>query len=250
MGKQWKQCQTLFWGAPKSLQMVTAAMKLRHLFLGRKVMTNLDRVLKSRDITLLAKFRLSQSYGSSSSHVWMWELDYKESCVLKNCCFWTMVLEKTLESPLDYKKIKPVHPKENQSWIFIGKIDAEAEATILWLPDANSWLTGKDPDAGKDWGQKKKGMTEDEMVGWYHWLNGHEFEQGLGVGDEQGNLACHSPWGWENARHNCATELNWLSLHSLLFWVAVQLFWSTDTLEYLSTPYNMHMKYSHLEAIP
>ena len=128
----------VFSWAPKSLQMVTAAMKLRHLFLGRKAMTNLDSVLKSRDITWLAKGHLSQSYGFSSGHVWMWELDYKESWGLKNYCFWTVVLEKTLESPLDYKEIKPVHPKGNQSWIFIGKTDAEAEATILWLPDAKS----------------------------------------------------------------------------------------------------------------
>ena len=111
-----------------------------------------------------------------SIHVWMWELDYKESWELKNWCFWTVVLEKTLENPLDSKEIKPVHPKGDQSWIFIGRTDAEAEALILWPPDAKNWLTGKDPDAGKDWRQEK-GMTEDEMVGWHHWLNGHEFEQ-------------------------------------------------------------------------
>ena len=106
----------------------------------------------------------------------MWELDYKESWELKNWCFWTVVLEKTLENPLDSKEIKPVHPKGDQSWIFIGRTDAEAQALILWPPDANNWLTGKDPDAGKDWRQEK-GMTEDEMVGWHHWLKGHEFEQ-------------------------------------------------------------------------
>ena len=137
----------------------------------------------------------SQSYGFTSSHVWMWELDHKEGWVLKNWCFWIAVLEKTLESPLDCKEIKPVNPKGNQSWIFTEKTDAEAEALILWPPDAKSWLIGKDPDAGKDWRQEEKGMTEDEMVGWHHRLDGHEFEQALGDGEEQGSLACCSPWG-------------------------------------------------------
>ena len=145
----------------------------RHLVLGRKAMTNLDSVLKSRDVT--DKDQSGQSYGFSSSHVWMWELDHKESWVPKNWCFWTVML-KTLESPLDCKEIKPVNPKGNQSWIFIGRIDAEAETPILCPPDAKNWLIGKDPDAGKDWRQEEKGMTEDEMVGWHHWLNGHEFE--------------------------------------------------------------------------
>ena len=114
----------------------------------------------------------SQGYGFSSSHVWMWELDYKESWVLKNWCFWTVVLEKTLESLLDCKEIQPVHPKGDQSWVFIGRTDGEAETPILWPPDAKSWLIGKDPDAGKDWRQEEKGTTEDEMDGWYHWLYG------------------------------------------------------------------------------
>ena len=117
----------------------------------------------------------SQGYGFSSSHVRMWELDHKESWALKNWCFWTVVLEKTLESPLDCKEIQPVHPKGHQSWIFIGRMDAEAEAPILWPLDEN-WLIGKNPDAGKDWRQEEKGMTEDEMVGWHHRLDGHEFE--------------------------------------------------------------------------
>ena len=108
---------------------------------------------------------------------------------------WTVVLEKTLESPLDCKEIKPVHPKGNQSWIFIGRTDAKAETPILWPPDAKSWLIGKDPDAGKDWGQEEKGTTEDEMVGWHHQLNGHESEQALGDGEGQGSLACCIPWG-------------------------------------------------------
>ena len=122
----------------------------------------------------------------SSSHVWMWELDYKESWALKNWCFWTVVLEKTLESPLDCKEIQPVHPKGNQSWVLIGR----TEIPILWPPDAKSWLIWKDPDAGKDWRLEEKGMPEDEMVGWHHWLDGYEFEQALGVGDGQGGLAC------------------------------------------------------------
>ena len=113
----------------------------------------------------------SQSYGFSSSHVWIWELDYKENWVLKNWCFWTVVLEKTLESPLDCKEIQPVHPKGNQSWIFIGRTDAEVETPVLRPPDAKNWLIGKDPDAEKNWGQEEKGMTEDEMVGWRHRLN-------------------------------------------------------------------------------
>ena len=117
----------------------------------------------------------SQSYVLSSSQVWMWELDYKESWVLKNWCFWTVVLEKTLESPLDCK-IQPVCPKGNQSWIFIGRTDAKAEAAILWPPDARNWFLGKDPDVGKDRRQEEKGTTEDDIVGWHHWLNGHEFE--------------------------------------------------------------------------
>ena len=135
----------------------------------------------------------SQSYGFSSSHVWMWELDYKESWVLNNWCFWTVVLEKTLESPLDCKEIQPVHPKGNHSWIFTGGTDAEAETPILWPPDVNSQLTGKDPDAGKDWGQEGKGATEDEMVGWHHRLNGHELSWILGDSQGQGRLVCCSP---------------------------------------------------------
>ena len=125
----------------------------------------------------------------------MWELDYKESWAPKNWCFWTVVLEKTLETPLDCKEIKPVHPKWNQSLIVIGRTDVEAETPILWLPSAKNWLIWKDSDAGKDWRREEKGMTEDEMVGWHHWLNGHEFEQALGVGDRQGTLVCCSPWG-------------------------------------------------------
>ena len=125
----------------------------------------------------------------------MWELDYKESWVLKNWCFWTVVLEKTLESPLDCKEIQPVHSEGDQSWVFTGRTDTEAETPIFWPPDEKNWLIWKDPDAGKDWRRKVKGMTEGEMVGWHHWLDGHEFGWTLGVGDGQGGLACCSPWG-------------------------------------------------------
>ena len=156
-------------------------------------MTNLNNILKSRDITLPTNVHLVKAMVFSSGHVWMWELGYKESWVPMNWCFWTVVLEKTLESPLDCKEIQPVHPKGNQSWIFIGRTDVEAP--IFWPLDVKNWLIWKYPDAGKHWRQEEKGMTEDEMVGWHHWLNGHEFEWALGVGDGQGSLTCCSPWG-------------------------------------------------------
>ena len=146
----------------------------------------------------------SQSYGFSSSHVWIWELDHKEGWALKNWCFWTVMLEKTFESPLDCKEIK------TSQWIFIGRTDAEA--LILWPPDVKSQLTRKDTDAGKDWRQEKR-VTEDEMVGWHHWLNGHEFEQAPGFGDGQGSLACCSPWGHKES-DTTVTELNdWFVSH-------------------------------------
>ena len=153
----------------------------------------------------------NQSYGFSSSHVWMWELDHEESWAPKNWCSWTVVLEKTLESPVDCKEIQPVHPKGNQSWIFIGRTDAEAEVPILWPSDAKKWLIRKDPDAGKDWRQKEKGTIEDEMVGWRHWLNEHEFEQALGVGDGQGSLACCDSWGHKES--DTTEWLNWTELN-------------------------------------
>ena len=142
----------------------------------------------------------------------MWEPDYKESWASQNWCFWTVVLEKTLESPLECKQIQPVNPKGNQSWIFFGRTDAEAEIPILWPPNVKNWLIWKDPNAGKDWRWEEKGTTEDEMVGWHHWLNGHEFELTPGVGDQPWGLACCSVWGrnesdmteWLNW-----TELNW-----------------------------------------
>ena len=151
-------------------------MKLKNtLLLRRKAMTNLDQCFKNQRHHFADKDLYSQSYGFSSNHLWIWELHHKEGWVLKNWCFWILVLEKTLESPLYCKKIKPVNPKGNKSWLFIGRSDAEAEAPVLWPPDMTSWLIGKDPDSGKDWRQEEKGTTEDEMVGWHHHLNRHEF---------------------------------------------------------------------------
>ena len=140
----------------------------------------------------------------------MWVLDYKEIWAPKNWCCWTVVLEKTLESPLDCKEIQLVHPNGDQSWVFIGRTDAEAETPILWPPNTKSWLIGKDPDAGKDWGQEKKGMTEDEMVGWHHWLDGHGSGWTPGVGDGQGGLArCGS---WLVSESDMTERLNWTDL--------------------------------------
>ena len=146
------------------------------LLLGRKAMTNLDSILKKQRHYFANKCPSSQSYGFSSGHAWMWQLDYKDSWAPKNWCFWTVVLKKTLENPFDCKEIQPVHPKGHQSRIFIGRTDAEAETPIFWPPDAKNWLTWNNPDAGKDWGQEEKGMTEDEMAGCHHRLNGHKFE--------------------------------------------------------------------------
>ena len=196
MGKRWKHWQGFIFLVSKITADGDCSHETkRHLLLGRKAMTNLYSILKSRDITLPTKICNSQSYGFFRSHVGMWELDYKASWALKNWCLWTVVLEKTLESPLDSKEIKLINPKGNQPWIFTGRTDTEAEAPILWPPDAKSWLIGIDPDAGKDRKQEEKGTTEDEMVGWHHQLNGHEFEQALGDGDGQGSLVCCGPWG-------------------------------------------------------
>ena len=215
MGKQW---QTLFGRrrAPKSLQMVTADMKLKDIwFLEKKVTTKLDSILKSRDITLPTNVRLVKAmvfpvvmYGCES-----W--DYKESWTLKNWCFWTVVLEKILESPLDCKEIQPFHPKGDQFWVFIGGTDVEAETPILWPSDAKSWLIGKDPDVGKDWGQEEKGTTEDEMVGSHHRLNGYGFGWTLGVGGGQGGLVCCSSWGHKDS--DTTEQLNWTELKLLIY---------------------------------
>ena len=192
-----KQCQTLFFLGSKITADGDCSHEIkRRLLLGRKVMTNLDSIFKRRDITLPTKVCLVKAMVFPVvMYRWMWELDYKESWGLKNWCFWTVVLEKTLESPLNYKEIQPVHPKGNQSWIFIGRTDAETETPILWPPDARNWLVGKDRDAEKDKRQEEKGTTEDEMVGWHHRLDPHEFEQALGVDNGQGSLVCCSPWG-------------------------------------------------------
>ena len=152
----------------------------------------------------------------------MWELDHKESWVPKSWCFWTVVLEKTHESPLDCKEIQPVNPKGSQSWIFIGRTDAEAEAPILWPPDAKNWLLGNDPDAGKNWRQEEKGMMKDERVGWHHQLDGHEFEQALGIGDGDGSLVCCSPWACKEL--DTTEWLNWTELIPVAEWL-IRLLW-------------------------
>ena len=154
---------------------------------------------------------LSQGYGFSNGHVWMWELDCEEGWVPKNWCFWTVVLEKTLESPLDYKEIQPVHSEGDQPWDFFGRNDAKAEAPVLWTPHAKSWLIGKDSDAGRDWGQEEKGTTEDEMAGWHHGLDGRESEWTLGLGDGQGGLACCDSWGRKVS--DMTERLNWTELN-------------------------------------
>ena len=158
----------------------------------------------------------------------MWELDYQEIWVPKHWCFWTVVLEKTLESPLDCKEIQLVHPEGDQSWVFIGRTDVEAETPVLWPPDAKSWLIWKDPDARKDWVQEEKRTTEVKMVGWHHWFDGHEYEYTPGVGDAQGSLGCCGSWG-RRVRHDWATELNWRQLmwntFSCIDLPSVYLFW-------------------------
>ena len=161
--------------------------------------------MKKQRHHLANKGPYSHSCGFSSSQVWMWELDYKESWAPKNWCFWTVVLEKTLASPLDCKEIQPVHPKGNQSWIFIGRTDAKAP--ILWPPDVKSWPIRKDPDAGKDWRWEEKGKTEDEMVGWHHRHDGHGFGWTPGVGDGQGGLVCCGSWCYKES--DTTEWLNW-----------------------------------------
>ena len=169
-------------------------------------MANLDSIVKSRDITLPTKVSIVKIMVFP---VVMWELAQKESWAFKNWCFWTAMLEKTLESPLDCK-IQPVNPKGNQSRIFIVRTDAEGEIPILWPPDVNNWLLGKDPDAGKDCRREEKGTTKDEMVGWHHWLHEHDFEQAPGIDDGQGGLVCCSPWGCKES--GTTERLTWLNL--------------------------------------
>ena len=169
MANRWGNSDRLyFWGLQSH-----CSHEIKTLAPWKKSYDQSRQHIKKQRLYFTNKGSSSQGYGFSSSHVWMWELDYKESWALKSWCFWTVVLEETLESPLDCKEIQPVHPKGNQSWIFIGRTDAEAEAPTLWPPDAKNWLTGKDPDASKDWRQEK-GTAEDEMAGWHHWHDGHE----------------------------------------------------------------------------
>jgi len=199
MGKQWL---TLFWGAPKSLQMVTEAMKLKDAYSLEGKLDRPRQHIKKQRHYFANKGPSSQGYGFSRSHVWMWELDCEEGWAPKNWCFWTVVLEKTLESPLDCKEIQQVHPEGDQSWVFIERIDAEAETPILWPSDAKSWLIGKDPDAGKDYSQEEKPTAEDEMAGWHHLLDGHGFGWTLGIGDGE---------AWRAAVHGVAESRTWLS---------------------------------------
>ena len=209
MGKQWKQCQTLFWGAPKSLQVVIAAMKLKDTPWKESYDQPRQRIEKQRHY-FANKGLSSQGYDFFSGHVWMWELNCEESWAPKNWCFWTVVLEKTLESPLDCKEIQPVHSKGDQSWVFIGRNDAKAETSILWPPQVKSWLIGKDSDARRDWRQEEKGTTEDEMAGWHHWLYRHGFEWTPGVGDGQRGLACCDSWSHKES--DTTERLNWTEL--------------------------------------
>ena len=192
------------------LESVNVAMKLKDACSLEEKLWPTQTAYEKAETLLYPQSPSSQSSSFVSSHVWMWELDQKESWAPKNWCFWTVVLENTLESPLDFKEIKPVNLKGNQPWIFIGRTDAEAETPILGLPDAKSWRIGRDPDAGKDWGQEEKRMTKDKMVGWHHWCNGHGFGWSLGVGNGQEDLECCSSWGRKES--DTTERLNWTDL--------------------------------------
>ena len=212
MRKQWKKWEFLFWGS-KITAYGDCSHEIKIPASWKKGYDQPRQRIEKQIHYFTSKSPTIQGYGFFSSHIWMWELDYKERWAPKNWCFWAVVLEKTLESPLECKEIQPVHPKGNQSWIFIGRTDAEAETPVLWPPDVKNWLIGKDLDARKDWRQEEKGIIEDETVGWHHWLDGHEFEQTPGAGDNRE--------AWCVAVHRVAksltrlsdwTEVNWTEL--------------------------------------
>ena len=224
MGKQWKQCQTLFLRAPKSLQDGDCSHEIkRRLLLGRKVKTNLDSILKSRDITLPTNVRLVKAMVFPAVMHGCWELDYKESWALKSWCFWNVVLEKTPASPLDCKEIQPVHSEGDQPWVFFGGNDAKAETPVVWPPreELTHW---KRLWCWEGWGQEEKRTMEDEIAGWHHWVDGREFESTLGDGDGQGSLVCCGPWGrkesdateWLDWTDTLYTRV-WCLQHSMIF---------------------------------
>ena len=215
MGNRWRNSansvRLYFWGLQNYCRWLIAAWNWKMLTPWKESYGQPRQHIKKQRHYFVKKGPSSQGYGFSRSHVWMWELNYKESWAQKNWCFWTVVLEKTLESPLDCKEIQSVHPKGNWSWVFIGRTDVKAETPVFWPPDAKSWLIWKNPDVGKDWRQEEKGTTEDEPVRRHHRLNGHEFGETPGVGDGQGDLACCSSWCCKES--DTTEQLNWTELH-------------------------------------